>query len=206
MKPRHQLANRRFLRLLVIGQAPSQKGRRRWFCICDCGTNITVTGQDLRSGHTKSCGCYKLELMRVSNLQHGMTKTKTHNIWNEILRRCLNPSSQAFKNYGGRGIRVCDRWLIFVNFLTDMGECPQGDYSIERIDVNGNYEPGNCIWLPRRQQLLNTRRNRRVTIAGETKPLILWCQQFNCRYKLVYDRITKLGWTPERALTDGSHV
>lgn len=122
-----------------------------------------------------------------------------------MLKRCQTKTSPAYSNYGGRGIEVCTRWQEYENFLADMGEAPI-DASIEREDVNGNYEPSNCVWLPQKLQNLNTRRTFHVTIGEETKPLSLWCQGKNLRYGLVYDRIARLGWSPERALSEVSNA
>jgi hypothetical protein len=204
------LEGQRFSRLLVIERRPRPETAKdtsaRWLCRCDCGNEITTTGHALKGGKTKSCGCYKLEIMATSKLRHGMSNTKTHNIWRGILKRCQSEGCEAFKHYGGRGIKVCDRWQTFENFLADMGECPTGNYSVERKDCNGHYEPNNCIWLLRSKQSENTRRSLKFTINGETKCLSAFARERGLRVGLVYDRITKLGWSIEKALSGEPHA
>jgi hypothetical protein len=115
-------------------------------------------------------------------------------------QRCLNPNTSKYEFYGGRGIKICDRWLVFVNFLEDMGERPGKEYSIEREDSNGNYEPGNCRWATRSEQVSNTRFNRHITIDGETKTLSEWCRHYKVPFSRVNTRLN-LGWTVPEAFT-----
>jgi hypothetical protein len=127
-----------------------------------------------------------------------MAGTKTYRAWKRLFGRCENQNCKAFPYYGGRGISVCERWRKFENFLADMGECPSGPYSIERKHVDGNYEPTNCIWLLQRKQT----RNRRLTLRVGGVSLGELCEERGLRYGLVYDRIKKLGWSPQRALSE----
>lgn len=137
-------------------------GKARWVCSCSCGKALVVFGGSLRAGQ-QSCGC-----KRKSRLTHGMSGTKTFSIWRGMIQRCTNNKLESFKNYGGRGISVCDKWLSsFADFYSDMGECPEG-YSIERNDVNGNYEPSNCKWIPINHQSKNRRNVAHVD--GKTTP------------------------------------
>jgi hypothetical protein len=199
----HNLLEQRFGRLLVLSREPSRRNRTMWLCLCDCGANTVVAANPLVKGRTKSCGCYRRQVL--SNLQHGMSGTRTHNIWRGMLKRCQTKTCGAYPHYGGRGIKVCDRWQTFENFFADMGEAPLGS-SIEREDVNGDYEPSNCVWLELGRQTLNTRRTVHITIGEESNPLSVWCEKKGLRYGLVYDRIARLGWTPERALTEKSNA
>ena len=162
-----------FGRLHVKSRAPnSAEGRARWICSCDCGATTTVLGTHLRSGRTVSCGCYHREVARGAVLpgacrtaayKHGHTKdrrgSRTWVVWSSMRQRCSNPKVRNYDRYGGRGISVCSRWQEFENFLSDMGEAPDG-MTLDRIDPDGNYEPGNCRWVSPTVQARNTRRQR----------------------------------------------
>lgn len=131
------------------------KASAYWLCKCDCGQETVVAGCKLKSGSTKSCGCHRKTLF--NNRKHGMAnKTRTYRTWKEMRQRCLNPNSDKAKWYSKRGITICDRWLTsFEAFLKDMGERPEKK-SLDRIDVNGNYEPSNCRWATQKEQMNNT--------------------------------------------------
>lgn len=159
----------RFGRLMVIGEAdkyvsPQGKGLRQVFVRCDCGVVSTVTLNSLKKGLAASCGCYRTELA-IGSVTHGDARksraTKEYKAWSNMISRCENPNVERFPHYGGRGITVCDRWRnSFPAFLEDMGRKPSLDHSIDRIDVNGNYEPGNCRWATPEQQANNKRNSR----------------------------------------------
>jgi hypothetical protein len=136
-----------------------------------------------------------------ANKRHGMKDTREYRIWAGMLNRCRNPKVKAYPDYGGRGIKVCDRWVLFDNFYADMGDCPPG-WTIERRDSNGDYEPDNCEWLDRTRQNWNRRDSRLVTFDGVTKPLNTWRQEFGMSSSSLYNRLRK-GMTPEQALLDG---
>lgn len=150
----------------------STTSRSRYVLVkCDCGVEKYVQTSSLTSGDTISCGCALGKAHKVAALQgqgatHGKSDTRTYSIWKGMRKRCLNPNEVAYKHYGERGIVICDRWSDFALFLQDMGEAPEG-YSIERIDVNGNYEPSNCKWIPRNEQPLNRTYNKTVVLDGE---------------------------------------
>lgn len=151
------MRGRRFNRLLVLEEAapyisPSGKAYAQWRCLCDCGKRVVVLGSYLRSGHTQSCGC----LQRERSTTHGMSKTSIYWIYVGMHQRCYDSNSPPYKNYGGRGIKVCEHWHSFENFYADMGDCPEG-LTLERIDNDGNYESGNCKWATRQEQNLNAR-------------------------------------------------
>jgi hypothetical protein len=151
------MAGLRFGRLTVLHRAGDGLPVR-WLSRCDCGIEKVVAGSKLRSGNTQSCGCLQQEMRILRNTRHGLSRTRTHNIWLAMRRRCSRPDQPNYKWYGGRGIRVCDRWQSFANFLADMGECPEG-YELDRINGDGNYEPGNCRWVTHKQNCAKGRRN-----------------------------------------------
>lgn len=156
----------RFGLLMVTGRAMnSAAGKRRWNCSCACGSATTVVGGDLRAGKQVSCGCKRRRVLATSALAHGSARrsgrSPTYRTWADMVKRCTNPRSWAWKYYGGRGITVCARWLDFANFLADMGERPAG-LTLDRINNDGNYEPGNGRWATRLEQ----RHNRRESHAA----------------------------------------
>jgi len=156
MARRLQLVGHTYGELTVTAFAGVEKNKTRWVCVCTCGVTTTVTGNALRTGNTRSCGHLVLNHAAALNRTHGCTGTRTHRIWKAMLTRCRNPRQPCAKHYIGRGVTVCERWLTFENFLADMGEAPPR-CSIDRRDVNGNYEPGNCRWATYRTQARNSR-------------------------------------------------
>lgn len=165
MPAKIDIRGQRFGRLTVIAEekekyrCPGGKRVRRMFCRCDCGTEKIIQIGALRQGVTRSCGCLNTQLSRERSTRHGRSADQVYKLWSVMKDRCNNPNNKAYRNYGGRGIKVCDRWLnSFENFLADMGERPQGT-TLDRINSNGNYEPDNCRWVTRMEQNNNTRRN-----------------------------------------------
>jgi len=151
------LAGKKFNLLTVVSQAPSDKAGAAWTCLCDCGETATVNSLKLRTGSTKSCGHLKADRIGLSNRTHGLAnKTKTYRTWKEMRQRCLNPNATQWKWYGGRGVSICERWSTYENFLSDMGERPDGR-TIDRKDSDGNYEPSNCRWATQKEQAVTNR-------------------------------------------------
>ncbi len=147
------LMGQRFDRLMVIKRVDNDKwGQARWLCQCDCGQMLTVVGNDLRRHHTQSCGC----LSREQKKRHGLCASLIYCTWENMIQRCTNFKAINYKNYGGRGIKVCKRWLKFENFLEDMGERPLGK-TIDRIDNNQGYHKMNCRWATVQEQNKNKR-------------------------------------------------
>lgn len=154
------MIGQRFTRLVVLSlHAKGQKMPRKiatWLCRCDCGQTTLATAINLKTGNTKSCGC----LRRTQRLTHGQStgknKTGAYESWSAMIDRCHNPNCRGYKNYGGRGIAVCDAWRKFENFFADMGPRPPG-FSIERADNDRGYDPANCSWIPRADQVKNQR-------------------------------------------------
>ena len=154
-----------FGRLTVVCQRGSKNKYVCWDCKCICGKIVNVRGSDLRKGSIKSCGCLNSESTsdrnRSTKSKHGhtagFTHTRTYNSWRSMISRCYNESYEGYKNYGGRGIGICDRWYVFENFLLDMGDRPEG-MTLDRIDVDGNYQPQNCKWSTFKEQSSNKRK------------------------------------------------
>src|SRR5216684_698369 len=179
------LTDLRTYRLTVIARyGTTSNGEARWLCICDCGNHCLVSAYKLKTGHTKSCGCIQSEvtiLRNQSTLTHGCSRNpefrSTYKAWDSMKQRCCNPNDHAYKDYGGRGIKICERWInSFENFFTDMGVRPIGmtgkrpTYSIDRIDNDGNYTPTNCRWATGHQQQTNQRRSRQTEPAHNAPP------------------------------------
>lgn len=156
-------------RLIVISRVENDKhDNAMWLCRCDCGKEVIVQGTHLRSGKTKSCGCYQRDKQRNRLTRHGYSGTPLYKCWHAMKRRCTIPKDENYKNYGGRGITVCDEWLDPINFIEwALANGYKEGLTLERIDVNGNYEPNNCTWVTRELQNKNTRRNIKVQIDGK---------------------------------------
>lgn len=193
----------RFGRLTVIGEAPQTGAHRRARCICDCGTEKDVLIGSLKGGLTASCGCLRREetgKAAAARAVHGEChKTPEHRSWQAMLARCLNPSHEAYANYGGRGITVCDRWRVYEGFLADMGRRPTLAHTLERDDNDGHYEPGNCRWATKTEQLRNRRNNRVIEYRGRTICLAEAAELAGISPELMRWRI-KRGWSPEKAI------
>lgn len=199
----------RFGRLTVLGRAPSEPGHTRWNCRCDCGASVVVATNKLPNGHTQSCGCLQRERAHDANIKHGQTaypnggrSTKEYNTWSLMLRRCHKVGSQDYADYGGRGVRVCERWHSFELFYADIGPAPSPAHSIDRWPNNdGNYEPGNCKWSTPKEQRRNQRRLVLIEHAGQLKTPMEWSEVTGISHKRIHARIKLLGWSVEKALT-----
>jgi len=191
-----------FGRLVGIARVPAKGKSRspRWSFKCTCGTVFSASGRDVKSGKTASCGCLQVELTRARNSTHGKSRSKTYASWGSMISRCSNEKLPTFKHYGGRGISVCPRWTTFENFLADMGPRPVGT-TLDRIDNNGNYEPGNCRWATIVEQRNNCRSNHLVTFKHMTRTIADWARVVGIPYFTLHARVSKYGWSAERALT-----
>ena len=161
-----------FGRLVVLRQAEKINGRTRWVCQCECGTELTVSGRSLTSGNTRSCACLQRETLSNRRRTHGMRHTREYTTWAGMIARCTNARDKYYADYGGRGITVCPQWRqSFATFFRDMGERPCG-LSIERMDNNGNYEPGNCKWATAAEQGRNKRPRADIMPKGVNRLFI----------------------------------
>jgi hypothetical protein len=182
-----------FGRLRVIGQAPKRTSETEWICQCECGATTIAAGSALRSGRTRSCGCLLHESKQTATLKHGAKaggrQSREYNAWNHAKRRCFTPSTSSFRYYGGRGITMCERWANdFAAFLADMGECPDG-HSLDRINNDGNYEPGNCRWATRLDQNNNRRKNVRYEFEGERRTIGQIARMASVNYASLFIRL-----------------
>lgn len=183
------LTGKRFGYWVVLERTGADRsGKPTWLCRCECGTERIVTGSNLRGGYSKSCGCVLVEQLT----KHGKFNSPEYKIWSAMIQRCTNPNSQNYHRYGGRGVRVCERWLKFENFLADMGERPDGT-TLDRVDNDGNYEVTNCRWATRETQYRNRSTNRNITYHGIEMCLTDWASILKVGVELLRRRISKLG-------------
>ncbi len=196
---RLDISGRRFGRLVAISVVAGSSPLTKWLCQCDCGVIKPIRLAHLRQGRTQSCGCFHREVIAITPLTHGKTKTYEWRIWMLMRQRCNNPKSTPYTWYGGMGIKVCPRWDSFENFLSDMGMAPSTKHSIDRKDSSGNYEPENCRWATKTEQARNKVNTVFAVVNGQKKSLADWCDQFGVPLALAGRRIRR-GWTPERAL------
>lgn len=209
--PLIDLTGRRIGHLTVISEAPrrllnSGENARFWTCQCDCGTEVEIRTQSLTGERTLSCGCIRLEQVRRAATKHGYATggpsamSPEYRAWGEMRQRCNNPSKRGWRNYGGRGIKVCERWDDFENFLSDIGPRPSPQHSLDRYPNNdGDYEPGNVRWASLSDQSRNTRSNHWVTLNGERLILRDWARRIGISERALNKRLNKL--TVEEALT-----
>ena len=199
------MTGQRFGRLLVIGRAENEPdGQSRWICQCDCGVKKTIRGSHLRQGLVKSCGCLNKELLQSRNIEKGCdgrTHTRLYRIWINIKKRCNNNHCPAYLKYGGRGIDICGEWESFQAFKAwALSSGYTDSLTIDRIDNNKGYYPGNCRWVNATVQANNRRSNRMIFYNGEVRTLAEWCKLFHLPYGTVHARL-KAGWD----LSDAFH-
>jgi hypothetical protein len=196
------LAGQRFGRLLVLGFIGRNKhGQAMWLCKCDCGEHFATLGASLLRGRTQSCSCLSRDIIIQRNFRHGLSHTPEHIAWTHIIARCENPNEIGYKDYGGRGIAMCERWRqSFKNFLEDMGPKPGPEYSVERIDNEKGYSPKNCKWATPTEQSNNKRNNNFLEYNGERLTMAEWARKIGMAYGTFQMRV-KLGWPMEKILT-----
>lgn len=198
------LAGMRFGRLVAVRRIPGMTNKRVMYgCVCDCGNEIEVRSESLRSGHTQSCGCRHSDIVSQNGTKHGHCKTRLYRIWGSMVQRCENPNNKAYSNYGGRGISICSEWRddfeTFYRWSISNGY--NNDLQIDRINNHAGYSPENCRFVTRTENSRNRRCTKMVTFMGETKPLPSLCEELGVGYQLALNRINALGWSVEKALT-----
>ena len=227
------LSGRRFGKLVVLERSedhirPNGRIEVRWKCVCDCGKETFSDSWSLTHGEKTSCGCSRHELLSASMKRtherhpeiaknfkkmvttHGESKTRLYKIWCGIKSRCNDPGCAGYKNYGGRGIKICSAWekdfLAFKEWALSHGydeSAPRGKCTIDRIDVNGEYSPENCRWVSQREQAQNKRTNHYITHNGETHSITEWGKILGINPNTIFSRAGWLGWPEEQALTNG---
>lgn len=198
------LVGKKFERLTVISFVGRNIHKQRLYeCLCACGNIVIVVSGSLTQGNTHSCGCFKLDRISEVKTIHGEShKTKEYEAWKGIIKRCYNTKTTQYKDYGGRGVTVCDRWRhSYENFLADMGRAPSSKHSLDRKENQGIYEPDNCRWATKIEQMNNTRRNIMIDFTGELKTLPDWCRLLGLNYNTVRRRVCNYGWAIEKSLT-----
>lgn len=193
MKPKHVMQpNDRFGRLTFKELLPgSRNGAKYGVFACDCGAVKEMGISNVALGKSKSCGCLAAKVTGDRARTHGLSKTPEYEVWARMITRCTNPKASRYDRYGGRGITVCERWRqSFENFLADMGKLPPG-MTIERKDVNGNYEPGNCRWATKREQHWNKSTSLFVEYQGQRKCVAEWCEQLGIPYSTFIQRLRR---------------
>lgn len=179
------LSGQRFGRLVVMAREGN-----KWVCHCDCGRETRVEGISLRSGRTRSCGCFKRDVEPEVNRTHGMTRSGAWRSWVSMRQRCLDRQQPAWPRYGGRGITISPEWMSFENFYADMGDRPVG-MSLDRIDVDGGYSRENCRWATITTQARNKRTNRRISYQGRTLTLVEWANKFGLSSGALASRLAR---------------
>lgn len=193
------MIGKKFNRLTVVSEAlPGKRNRTRYNCLCECGKTTVQFGTILRTNRIKSCGCIIYEDRGGNSVEH----EPEYDAWKAMIRRCYVETEKAYKNYGGRGITVCDSWReSFENFLEDMGERPSSDYSLDREDNDGHYTPSNCKWSTKIEQNNNRRTNVIITHNGKSMTISQWAEELGCSHHKLQNRLNRLKWSEEDVIS-----
>ena len=203
------LTGQKFGRLTVIERVYDYKGKSKgvyWLCRCECGGTTITTKYQLKSKRCQSCGCLSRDLAREKHLKHGGSNERLYVVWKNMRKRCSNPNTKEYKNYGGRGIKVCSEWddySKFKEFMLSKGydpEAPKGQCTIERIDVNGDYCPENCTIKTNKEQAFNKRVNHRMTYKGETLTVTEFAEKYHINKQTLFDRVNTQNLSPKEAI------
>ncbi len=198
------IEGKKYGRLTVISK--DSTNNKKWICECECGKVKSIWQSNLTTGRTLSCGCLASEITARRNYKHGGSKERLYEVWENMRKRCSNPKNNRYKNYGGKGVKVCDEWQEYKVFrewayATGYDEFAEyGQCTIERIDVGGNYEPSNCTWKTIKEQCYNRTSNKILTYNGKSQTLTEWENEIGCGKYIIGNRLRK-GWTVEEALS-----
>ena len=196
------LKGKRFGKLIVLEMQEHIVGEDvMWKCKCDCGNEIMANVGNLKNGHTKSCGCLRVDRCKTNFTKHGLEHTRLYGIWSDMRLRCYDEKNIAYHRYGGRGITICDEWKNDVKAFYDwaMANGYKDSLTIDRIDNDGNYCPENCRWVTRKEQNNNRRDNHKLTFNGKTQSIPEWAEELGLTYGGLYDRLYR-GWPIEKVL------
>ncbi len=198
------ITNKTFGEWTVIKRVENDKyGGTQWLCKCSCGTIKTVKGNNLIRGISTNCGCIRIKNLKKIKTIHNKSNNRLYKIWQDIKRRCYNPNRESYQYYGKRGIKMCEEWLSdFRSFYQwSINNGYTNKLSIDRIDVNGNYEPSNCRWATSKEQNRNKRNNKFLEYNGEVHCLVDWCEILGLKYKTTLERLLA-GWSTKRAFEE----
>lgn len=200
------LKGKKFGFLTVIEFAYRDKKQTYWLCKCNCGNTKVIRGSHLKDGNTISCGCYtknRMAQMNKANAKHGLSNTRLYRIYHGIIGRCLKPKTNGYKNYGNKGISVCNEWLKdFQNFYYwAINNGYKEGLTIERIDLNKGYEPDNCKWVTPKEQARHTSQNKMITYKGKTRCVAEWAEFLKINYNTLQSRLGKYGWSVKKSFT-----
>lgn len=197
------LRGQTFGRLTVVAFAGSRRGTAEWACVCSCGTSVSASAGNLRGGRTKSCGCFRRERSTV----HGLCRHPAYPTWRGMVDRCHNPGHTFYAYYGGRGIEVHPEWrespIAFIAYVEQLPGFGKPSMSLDRVDNERGYEPGNLRWATTREQSRNRRSNRRIKFRGRAHCLAEWAELLGLNPNTLGERLYRNGWSVERALTEG---
>lgn len=198
------LTGKEFGRLTVMHRANNRGKATMWHCKCQCGNEVDIAAASLKNGTSQSCGCLQKEIVSGNNKTHGMSNSKFYHIWSGMKARCYNQNAGQYKDYGGRGIKMCDEWrnnfMAFYRWAITHGY--SDGLSIDRIDVNKDYSPENCRWATDYVQSNNRRNNIVLEYNGESHTMSQWAEKLGIAKQTLKDRIRRYGWSVERALTE----
>lgn len=195
------ISGRKFGLLTALKYLGRENNNSFWECLCDCGVVCKKRSSHLKSGASGSCGCYNRMLLKTKFKTHGLSKHPLNSIHNAMMQRCYNKNQKAYKYYGGRGIIVCERWHTFKNFYDDMFDGYKAGLSIERDNVNGNYELSNCRWVTANEQYKNRTDSVFIDYNGERMIMKDWAKKLGIKNATLWARLN-WGWPVERAFTE----